>query len=458
MSRISPFSIRHVRSKYCSLLKRATLVLGLATLLLVSTDCATVPITGRSQLLLVSDDEVAALTDDSVTQLQNYLRRSGKILSASESPEAPAVIARVNNVSSRLLQISGLQSRFQWQVMVVKAGEANAMVTPNGKIMVFTGILPIAKSEAGLAAVIGHEIGHLMARHTAERLSRLMLGNAALQGIRQATARSKYRSVIATAAGLGMQYGLHLPFDREQESEADRIGQILMAKAGYDPSEAIEVWKRMDERGGFQPWEFLSGHPSHATRQAQLKEWLPEAMVYYADGGRALPSDLLIAHTRPPADSQSRVFPIALRPSLAPGYWWRFERSNETKPTLRRFDRMEHCAVGECIVIVDDEGTVSYVNDTYEAVVETRTPKGISRMTPPMKILSWPLSVGSSWSQPIRMERPEGVLNVTMRMEVVGYESIDTRAGSFMAFKMVASANGNKFMEYWYSPDRKSVV
>jgi predicted Zn-dependent protease len=133
--------------------------------------------------------------------------------------------------------------------------------------------------------------------------------------------------VMATCAG---QYGIHLPFSREHASEADHIGQILMAKAGYEPSEAIEFWKRMEERGGLQPWEFLSSHPNHVTRQAQLREWLPEAMAYYADTGRALPSDLIIAHARPAMDPQTQVLPIALRPSLAPDYWWRFQKSNDS--------------------------------------------------------------------------------------------------------------------------------
>jgi hypothetical protein len=399
------------------------------------------------------------LTDDSFGQLHNYLRQSGKILSGSESTDAEALIALVNSVSNRLINASGLRHRFQWEIMVVKASEANAMVMPNGKILVFTGILPVAKNEAGLAAVLGHEIGHVMARHSAERLSQVLLGRIALRAISQAAARSKYRSVIATAAGFGIQYGVLLPFSREHELEADRIGLILMAKAGYEPSEAIEVWKRMEERNVVRPWEFFSSHPNPTTRQAQLREWLPEANTYYADASRALPGDLMIVHARTPSDTQTRVLPIALRPSLAPGYWWRFQRSNEKTSSLRRFDRREPCAVGECIVMVDDEGTTSFVNDTYESLVETRTAKGVSRMNPPLKLLSWPLSVGATWSQPVRLEGVDGrVTQLTTRMEVVSYEAVDTPAGSFMSFKIVASANGAKFREYWYSPEVRTVV
>jgi len=439
--------------------QRVRLLPCLFLLIFVSTDCSTVPVTGRSQLVLISDDEMAALSDEPYFQLQNYFRQSGRILSASESPEAEADIALINNVCNRLLDVSGLKNRFQWEITVVKASEPNASVLPNGKITVFTGIIPVAQNAAGLAAVIGHEIGHVMARHSAERLSRVILGDAALRAIKQATARSKYRSVIATAAGLGMYYGVHLPFNREEESEADRIGQILMAKAGYNPAEAIEVWKRMDERGNVQPWEFLSTHPSHATRQAQLKEWLPEAMTYYADAGRALPQDVVVALAKPSSGAQTRITPIALRPSLAPGYWVRVQRSDESTPRLRRFDRMEHCEAGECVVYVDDHGTTTLVSDTYEFLVEARTPNGVSKTTPPIKLLSWPLSVGSTWSQSIRMETPDGkVVNFTHKVEVISYESVETRAGSFMAFKMVASANNTRFMEYWYSPETRSAV
>ena len=159
--------------------KRLRFALTLLALAFVSRDCATVPITGRSQLLLISDDEMAAASDDAFAQLYNYLRQSGKLLSPSESPDAEAITALVNKVSNRLIDVAGIRTRFAWQISVVKSPAVNAMVTPNGKIIVFTGILPVAKNEAGWAAVIGHEIGHVIARHTAERLSAVLAGNLA---------------------------------------------------------------------------------------------------------------------------------------------------------------------------------------------------------------------------------------------------------------------------------------
>lgn len=164
-------------------------------------------------------------------------------------------------------------------------------VMPNGKIVVYTGILPVAETEAGLAAVIAHEVAHVVARHGAERLSQESLAQGLLTAADAVLAvqDDEYRPWIGAALGLGAQYGVLLPFSREHESEADHIGLLYMAKAGYDPAEAIGFWERMEAASGSRPAEFLSTHPSPATRRSQIRAWLPEANGYYADRTRALP-------------------------------------------------------------------------------------------------------------------------------------------------------------------------
>jgi hypothetical protein len=225
------------------------------------------------------------------------------------------------------------------------------------KIVVFTGLLPICRNEAGLAAVLGHEVGNVVAQHSAERLSQALLTQLALQTVDAALSDSKHRPIVAAALGLGAQYGILLPFSREHESEADRIGLLYMAKAGYDPSEAIALWERMEARRGSGPWEFLSTHPSPATRRAQLQQWLPEAKLYYADRARPLPSDVAEApDLRPARSPQVALAPVASRPLVQPGYWYRIQASNRPTPSTYRFERVETCSVGECLALVSDTG------------------------------------------------------------------------------------------------------
>jgi predicted Zn-dependent protease len=156
-------------------------------------------------------------------------------------------------------------------------------------MIVHTGLIPIAKTEAGLAAVLGHEVGHVIARHSAERLSQTMLAQVGAQVANVAVAvyDPRYQAVTAAAVGLGAQYGVLLPYSRAHESEADHIGILLMAKAGYDPAESIALWERMEASGGSRQPEWMSSHPNPGTRRTQLRAWLPEAQRYYQN--RALP-------------------------------------------------------------------------------------------------------------------------------------------------------------------------
>jgi len=347
---------------------RPSSLLGPLALLLLLAGCATVPITGRTQLNVISDQQLAAAADQDFSKFMSLVRQKNALLSPTESAQASALVGTVNRVSDRIIEAAGLRGRYNWQPVVVKSRQANAFVMPNGKIVVFTGLLPIAKTEAGLAAVIGHEVAHVIARHQAERVSQVLLAQVTLATVDAALAasNSKYRPIVGAALGLGAQYGVLLPFSRAHESEADHIGLLLMAKAGYDPSEAVGLWERMEASGGSGPWEFLSTHPSHATRIAQIQQWLPEANLYYAESGRPLPSTLaelqgaLTEHTRSAA-----LAPIAVRPSLQPGTWFRSKASNRPTITTRRIDRIEGCAVGECYISISDDGRTAVYSTDY---------------------------------------------------------------------------------------------
>jgi predicted Zn-dependent protease len=190
--------------------------------------------------------------------------------------------AMVQRVGSRIAAVTDL--KYQWEFkLIADDKQANAFALPGGKVAVYTGILPITRDEAGLAAVLGHEIGHVVARHGGERLSQQM-GVQTVTQIAAGMASSNPATVqlVAAALGAGAQYGVLLPWSRQQESEADHIGIILMAKAGYDPHASVELWKRMQAAAtGQRPSEWLSTHPSEATRIQQLERWMPEAMKDY---------------------------------------------------------------------------------------------------------------------------------------------------------------------------------
>jgi predicted Zn-dependent protease len=250
-------------------------LLGTASLLLLASipmGCETVPYTGRSQIQLVSPAEEAQMG------IQSYQQIVGK---AALSTDGPSNVL-VQRVGTRIAAVTGLDNKWEFRV-IQDDKQANAFALPGGKVAVYTGILPITKDEAGLAAVLGHEIGHVVARHGGERVSQQM-GVQSVTQILAGMASSNPTTVqmVSTALGAGAQYGVLLPWSRQQESEADHIGLILMAKAGYDPHASLELWKRMAVAAqGQRPPEFLSTHPAEATRIQQIQEWLPEALKYY---------------------------------------------------------------------------------------------------------------------------------------------------------------------------------
>jgi len=268
--------------------RRRILQAGLGLLALPATQilqaCATTPITGRSQLRLISEEEEAQLGVTAFQQLRDEEVKKGRLLTERENPAAHAMVKRI---TERVIAAAGLGSAYKWEYMVLDAPDTvNAAAIAGGRIIVYSGILPVAKTDAGLATILGHEVGHVMAHHTAERYSQDQLVNVA-----GAVAGASGGGDLATLAVLGLgQVGFLLPYSRAQESEADYIGILLMAKAGYDPRESVGLWQRMSGGGGSRGSEYLSTHPNPDTRITQLQGWMPQALQYYQNPTLALPT------------------------------------------------------------------------------------------------------------------------------------------------------------------------
>jgi predicted Zn-dependent protease len=268
--------------------RRRMLQAGLGLLMLPTTQllqaCATTPITGRSQLRLISEEEEAKLGVTAFQQLRDEEVKKGRLLTEREDPAAHALVKRV---ADRVIGASGLGNSYHWDYMILNAPKTvNAAAIAGGRIIVYNGILPVAQTDAGLATILGHEVGHVMAHHTAERFSQDQLVNVA-----GAAAGAAGGGNLATLAVLGLgQVGFLLPYSRAQESEADQIGLLLMAKAGYDPRESVGLWQRMSQGGGGRGPEYLSTHPNPETRIAQLQNWMPQAWPYYQNPSLPLPN------------------------------------------------------------------------------------------------------------------------------------------------------------------------
>lgn len=252
--------------------------------------CSQVALTGRSQLLLVPDTQVAELSRQSRAKFFQDAERQ-HVLVKPEDADSGKYLPMVERVSNRIVQAAGVAQQAQWRVAVVRSKDVNANASADGTIVVYTGILPVAESEAGLAVILGHEVAHVVARHSGERLSQMVVAQG-LTSVAAAFASPQYQAPLGAALGLGAQYGVLMPFSRHHESEADHLGIYYMAKAGYDPAEAPRLWERMSARGKSGTPEFMSTHPSEATRIAQLRAWLPDARRYYEDPSQPLPAVL----------------------------------------------------------------------------------------------------------------------------------------------------------------------
>lgn len=262
-----------------------TLMLVIAVMVTgLLTACSTVPLTGRSQLILIPDNQVMSLSFD---QYDQFLKEHKVAKGTSDAQMVLRVGQRIQKAVESYLRQNGqsdLLNGYKWEFNLVEDKQVNAFCMPGGKVVVYTGILPVTKNEAGLATVMGHEIGHAIARHGNERMSQglmAQMGGMAL-GAALSSRPQETQELFMAAFGLGTQVGILLPYGRLQESEADRLGLIFMAMAGYDPRTAVSFWQRMAAQSGKSaPPEFLSTHPSHSTRIEDIKKSLPEAMAYY---------------------------------------------------------------------------------------------------------------------------------------------------------------------------------
>lgn len=235
------------------------------------------PETGRVSRVAMTSEQEHALGFQSFRE----------VISQSDVVTSGPEYELVTRVARRIVPVIGdAGAGFEWQVALIRSEQANAFCLPGGKIAVYTGILPYTKDEAGLAAVMGHEVAHAIARHGSQRMLRTSLAQTVMAGASMSFSDMDpgQRQMVIAALGAGAQYGILLPFSREHEVEADAMGLVYMARAGYDPREAISFWERMEQSGGRQQPEFMSTHPSHATRIQRLQELMPRALEEYSRG------------------------------------------------------------------------------------------------------------------------------------------------------------------------------
>lgn len=260
-------------------------ILTSVVLLLLLASCSQNPLSGKRQFTLLPETELQGLAN---SQYRQFLSEK-RIIGTSSNTDAAMVNRvgeRIISAVNRLYADKGLSDRlkgFDWEVNLVQDNQVNAWCMPGGKIVVYTGLLPITQNEAALAAVMGHEVCHALLQHGNQRMSSALvqqMGGAALS-VALSSRPQETRSLFMLAYGVGTQVGVMLPFSRNHELEADRWGLIIAAMAGYDPREAIALWERMEKAGGGKTPEFLNTHPSEGKRIEQLQRLMPEALEYY---------------------------------------------------------------------------------------------------------------------------------------------------------------------------------
>lgn len=265
--------------------------LYVTTALFLLSGCGSVPLTGRKQMLLVSNQEVLTM---SLQQYDEFIKTAPLSTDKKNTELVIKVGRNIANAVESYLKSNGYSAdlaEYSWDFKLVKSADVNAFCMPGGKIVVYEGILPVTQNETGLAVVLGHEVAHAVAKHANERMSQQVAsqyGSAALGTILSGSSAA-VQTIGSAVYGLGAQYGVMLPYSRKQELEADKLGLIFMAMAGYNPNQAEGFWQRMSANGGASVAEFQSTHPSDNTRIAEIRKNLPEALQYYGKG-RQTPS------------------------------------------------------------------------------------------------------------------------------------------------------------------------
>ncbi len=290
-----------------------TILLSLAAALLVSCGTTkTVPITGRQQSLMVSDGDVLSLSNQ---QYQEFMKTAKLSTNAENTAMVKRVGQNLATAVTNYMNANGMGAdlqNFNWTFNLVENKEANAWCMPGGLICVYEGILPLTQDEPSLAIVLGHEIAHAVARHSAEQMSTqikqqygMQIGAAVLGGM---GVGSNTSSIIQAIAAQGFNFK-NLSYSRNHESEADHMGLIFAAMAGYDPQVAVAFWQRMAAASNNQRSEFFSDHPSDATRIKQIQGWMPEALKYYKGTSTTTKS----SSTKAPTNKTTKTFHISTK-------------------------------------------------------------------------------------------------------------------------------------------------
>lgn len=259
-------------------------ILALITLgIMVIIACSRVPITNRRQFTALPESQLTAMA---LQEYQYFLDSTGTVTGTADAEMVKRVGSKIAAAVEKYMSENNMSDRianYKWEFNLVQSNDINAWCMPGGKVVFYTGILPYTKTEAGMAVVMGHEIAHAVAWHGNERMSQglaAQLGGLALD-VALAEKPAATRNLFQLAYGVGTTYGVLLPYSRTQESEADKLGLIFMAIAGYDPAEAVPFWQRMAAAGGASPPEFMSTHPSNERRIRDIQAYLPKAQKYY---------------------------------------------------------------------------------------------------------------------------------------------------------------------------------
>lgn len=263
-------------------MKKVCIALSFTAMLSVFSSCFKNPVTGRSSVNLVDENSVRQQSAASYT---SFLSTNKLAIGTADAGMVSKVGNKMAAAVQQFLTERGKQdliAGYQWEFNLVNNNEVNAFCMPGGKVVVYTGIMPIAAGETGLAVIMGHEIAHAIARHGNERMSQQLIAQAGgvTMSVLMSQKPQQAQELFNNAYGIGSTLAV-LKYSRTHESEADEMGLYFMAMAGYDPNEAINFWQRMAAKGGQKPPEFLSTHPSDATRISQLKRWMPKATQLY---------------------------------------------------------------------------------------------------------------------------------------------------------------------------------